>query len=110
VCETADTKNKELACLLPWIILLSTSRRFFLIVGAAPSCLSSVAHLERDVAATSAVHNTVIKNEDIYHSSLPFSLSYYKTSSFIRSCSSSSPSSTYREAAHSGNDIGNYSV
>lgn len=79
----------------------------FLLADTIHSCLPSVAHLEWDVSATSSVHNTVIKNENLYHSSFSFSLSYYKTLSFV--LSSSSPS-TYREGALSGNDLRIYSV
>jgi hypothetical protein len=46
---------------LPWTIFLSTSRRFFLL-----------AHLERDVSATSSVDNAVIVTEDLYHPLLFF--------------------------------------
>lgn len=103
MCETADTKNKELSCLLPWIIIFSTSRRFFLLAAALPS---SLPYLQWDVSATSSVRNTVINNEDLYHIWLSFSLSYYKTLSFVLSSSSS----TYWAGAHSGNDIGIYWV
>jgi hypothetical protein len=48
--ETAETKNKALACLLPLILILSASRRFSRLADVTLPRLPSVAHLERYVS------------------------------------------------------------